>query len=74
MTPLIATVLTIGTEIVRDRLAKKSTIDGAAAVTAAAAVSQGMAADVGLPPDSIESYAVSIVLALFGLYRIWSKK
>lgn len=71
MGPLIPIISALAT-VYNERIKTKSTIDGAA-ITAAAAGIVSSPEVVGLPPDSVESYVVSIVVALVGLYRIFKK-
>lgn len=62
--------------IISERIKTKSTIDGAAMVATSALTAAAVATEssgMALDPSSVESYVVSIVIAVFGLYRIWNK-
>ena len=73
MNPLILPILSAVSSIWNERIKTTSTVDGVVAAASAVAVAAGVGDPVGLPPDSLEAYIVSVVLGLVGLYRVFKK-
>ena len=69
MSPLVAVLANVFTEVVKKRLATKSTVEGAIVATGAATAS-----GVGLDPSSLEGQVLVCLMALISIYRILKKE
>lgn len=75
MHPALIPLVTLASQVYQDRIKKKSTVDGAAIATSAliGATANSVGTLPAFPADSLEGYIVSLVIAAFGIYRIFKK-